>query len=315
MALALHKKPLLSERTTLRLGGHALAELCPASLRDLEEVPQLLEKIGGTPAILGRGSNILASDGELPLVLIAPKFTSAPQLLANELCPSAQQPTEEMTQENALRVHVGANVPLPLLLNFLQRAGASGLEGLSGIPGQVGGALAMNAGSYGCEINNCMESIELFSPDTGAMTVQANECNYGYRHFSVPKLGKAWFIMTGVTLRLTRKAPNAVQAAMQEAMAKKCASQPVQAHSAGCIFQNPAQGVSAGAVLENVGFRGKYLRSGQERGMRFSPVHANFLVNEGGGTAEEALELIHLAQEAVQKRYGYSLHMEVKWWH
>ena len=136
-------RPSLAERTTLRLGGTAIAELVLEDAADLAALPERLRALGGSPLILGAGSNILARDGDLPLVLLRPRFMRGPEIAGEK--------------DGKILVRVGAGVPLPRLLRFCAGQGLSGLEGLVGIPGSVGGAVAMNAGSFGtetCKISN-----------------------------------------------------------------------------------------------------------------------------------------------------------------
>ena len=126
-------RPSLAERTTLRLGGTAIAELVLEDAADLAALSGRLRALGGSPLILGAGSNILARDGDLPLVLVRPRFMQGPDIVGEK--------------DGKILVRVGAGVPLPRLLRFCVAQGLSGLEGLVGIPGSVGGAVAMNAGS------------------------------------------------------------------------------------------------------------------------------------------------------------------------
>ena len=138
-------RPSLAERTTLRLGGTAIAELILEDAADLAALPERLRALGGSPLILGAGSNILARDGELPLVLLRPRFMRGPEIAGGK--------------DGKILVRVGAGVPLPRLLRFCAGHGLSGLEGLVGIPGSVGGAVAMNAGSFGTETCKNIEFI------------------------------------------------------------------------------------------------------------------------------------------------------------
>ena len=127
--------PSLAERTSLHLGGRAIAELVLERAEDYPLLAERLQQLGGSPYIIGAGTNLLARDGELPVVLLRSAIKEGP----------------EIVWESEARAHVraGAGVPLPRLLGFCARRGLGGLEGLVGIPGSVGGAVAMNAGSYG----------------------------------------------------------------------------------------------------------------------------------------------------------------------
>ena len=153
MAIELLEGPWLKKRTTLRLGGKAIAEVVLRAREDLDELPSLLARLGGAPLVLGRGSNILAKDNDLPLLVVTPAFNKPCEIVAQD--------------ESSVLLDVQGYTALPALLKNLAERGLSGLEGLSGIPGTVGGAIAMNAGSYGNQFGECMEELEVFSPENG----------------------------------------------------------------------------------------------------------------------------------------------------
>ena len=288
--------PYLRERTTLRLGGRALAEVVVSREEDLPELPGLLKKLGAAPCVLGRGSNILAQDQDLPLALVTVDLGFAPAVI------------EDRGGEKLARV--GANQPLPGFLAWCAKNGLGGLEGLAGIPGTVGGAVAMNAGSYGCEIGSRLFAVRVFNPEKGLQTLPASELSLGYRHFSpCPPGGLApgWFVVVEAWFILTCAEPAGIKAAMDENLRKKAATQPISAASAGCVFKNPAPGVSAGKLLDEAGFKGKRLGD-----MLFSDLHANFLLNAGKGSSVQAMELLHEAIAHVYSNSGYKLEYEVK---
>ncbi|MDP2847469.1 MAG: UDP-N-acetylmuramate dehydrogenase [Humidesulfovibrio sp.] len=291
MTLALIHTPRLCERTTLRLGGPALAEAVVFAEADLDQLGKELSCLGGRPLALGAGSNLLAADGPSDLVLVRPVNNAVPQVV--------------QTGNSAL-VRVGAGFGLPRLLGLCQRLGLSGLEGLTGIPGKVGGAVAMNAGSYGVETGSLLTRVRLWTPEGGLIWREAKDCAFGYRHFDAG-LGSGFSVIWEAEFLLASDAPGAIRARMEATYAKKKAVQPVTARSAGCVFKNPA-GLPAGAgkLLDEAGMRGRVLG-----GMAFSSLHANFLVNLGGGTAAQALELLDLGRSAVRARFGVELETEV----
>ena len=169
---------------------------------------------------------------------------------------------------------------------------------------QVGLPLSMNAGSYGVETADVLTRVRLWTPGGGLVWRAASACAFGYRHFDA-NLGPGFSLVWEAEFRLTQSDPDAVRAKMREVYAKKKSSQPVTARSAGCVFKNPL-GHSAGRLLDEAGMRGKRLG-----GMAFSDVHANFLVNLGGGTAAQALELMEFGAHAVRARFGVELETEV----
>lgn len=293
--ITVRENPHLRELTTLRLGGAALALVSLEREQDLEALPETLWRLGGTPAVIGRGSNILADDRGLPWVLVRPAIKTGPEIVA--------------AAERVL-VRVGAGIALPRLLAWAAAAGLSGLEGLAGVPGAIGGAVAMNAGSYGCEIGQSLHALRVFSPMHGVVDLQPGGFVAQYRGMTLPGLdpAPAWWLACAATFSLTREKSDIIRARMDAWLARKRATQPVDARSAGCVFKNP-EGYSAGKLLDDAGFRGKRLG-----GMAFSGMHANFLVNEGEGTSAAALELLENARDAVRVQYGVMLQTEVKIW-
>jgi len=198
----------------------------------------------------------------------------------------------------------GAGARLPGLLGWAQKAGFTGLEGLTGVPGTVGGAVAMNAGSYGVEIGDLVTRVRVWSPTGGLVWVDRSQCDFGYRRFSpLPVPGKC--LVWEVELALKESDPKGVRRAMRDVYEKKKATQPVTARTAGCVFKNPPE-ESAGRLLDRAGLKG--VRLGH---MAFSDMHANFLVNLGGCTAADALALMDMGRERVKEQFGITLEPEV----
>ena len=289
--------PQLAKLTTLRVGGQARALVTLEKWDDLERLPWMLDYLGGhRVVVMGQGSNLLAHDGKLDIVLVRPVFSEEDK---------GPQRIGTLPDERVL-VNVGAGLPMRRLLNWAAEEGLGDITGLCGIPGRVGGAVAMNAGSYGCELGDVLHSVQVFSPEAGLRTVEKSACEIAYRHFAVPGTDEP-LIITGVVLALMPgHNPEVLQLTMRDVMARKKATQPVGAASAGCVFKNPP-GQSAGKLLDEAGFRGR-----QVGGMALSAMHANFLVNTGGGTATEALTLLAEARDAVCRLAGVELSFEVK---
>ncbi|EGB14854.1 UDP-N-acetylenolpyruvoylglucosamine reductase [Pseudodesulfovibrio mercurii] len=290
MALELTANPLLSERTTLRLGGPAVVEAVVRGEADLDDLSAFLVRETLPPFVIGAGSNLLATDGPLELALVRVADCPGPERVERD--------------GSTLIVRCGAGVRLPGLLGWAEKAGFSGLEGLTGIPGSVGGAVAMNAGSYGVEFGDLITRVRVWTPSGGLAWLDRNQCIFDYRHFSpVKRPGKC--LVWEVELALRESEPKAVRAAMRDVYRKKKATQPVTARSAGCVFRNPPD-KSAGKLLDKAGMKG--VRLGH---MAFSDVHANFLVNLGGGIAADALELMDMGRRRVEEQFGITLEPEV----
>ncbi|WP_029898299.1 UDP-N-acetylmuramate dehydrogenase [Desulfohalovibrio reitneri] len=277
----------LSERTTLGMGGTALAEVEVRTEADLAELPAVIQRLGGRPFVLGAGSNLLAMDGQLDVVLLRCAIGTGPERL------------------DATTVRVGGGVKLPRLLSWLAAQGLSGLEGLRGIPGSVGGAVAMNAGSWGVCLDDKLTRVRVWTSGEGARWLRRGQWEAAYRSFLVPGADEPLLVMDA-ELQLQEGDTGEIKAAMAEYFRRKKAVQPISARTCGCAFKNP-EGDSAGRLLDKAGFRG--VRVG---GAGFSEMHANFLVNLGEGTASEALELLELAENAVRQRFGIDLEREVR---
>lgn len=290
MVLDLIRNPSLKERTTLRLGGTAEAEVVLRDERDLDELSSFLTQTTLRPFVIGQGSNLLAPEGHMDMVLLSVDAHSGPDRVEK--------------QDDTLIVRAGADLRLPGLLGWAQKAGLTGLEPLTGIPGSVGGAVAMNAGSYATEIGDLITRVQVWTPTGGLQWIDKADCTFEYRHFScAAPAGK--YVIWAVELALKESSPKRVHAAMRATYTKKQATQPVTAWSAGCVFKNP-EGESAGRLLDQAGMKG--VRLGD---MAFSEVHANFLVNLGQGTSDHALELIEKGRAAVMDRFDITLETEV----
>ena len=287
------RNPSLSAITTLGLGGTCSLELTVSSRDDLAAMDDRIRELGLPVYVVGRGSNIFGLDGSHEAVLVRPAFTDGPAVLGDE------------TADGGVLVSCGAGISLPVLLAFLREKGLSGMEGLAGIPGTVGGAVAMNAGSFGTSTAESLDSVEIWSGGR-LVRLTPDACETGYRHFRPRGLAGSFLVVSAV-FRLSRSTSQDVAAGMQHNFQMKKSRQPITARSAGCVFRNPACGVSAGALLERAGFRGR--RKGS---VAPSEQHANFLVNLGGGTSSEALALLEEARTAVRAMAGVELDFEVR---
>ena len=304
--------PRMASLTSLHLGGRALALATFESAADLETLPEAADRIGGRVAMLGGGTNILAADGELPVVLVRCGMDEAPAVIGEDGGEAALSGALLHVSRNngcTRLVRVGAGVKLPRLLVWCMKHGLSGLEGMAGVPGDVGGAVAGNAGAHGMDMGTVLRSVDVFSPDRGFRTLGREDVRCEYRFFGLKDGGKPWFAISSIVLALRPAEPEAIRTALRDNIERKLRVQPVRSWSAGCVFKNPPEGTSAGKLLDEAGFRGKRLG-----GMCFSEIHANFLVNEGKGSADAALELIRSAQSAVWERFGIQLQTEVKLW-
>jgi UDP-N-acetylmuramate dehydrogenase len=277
-----------AELTSLRVGGAIDWVLSPETEAQAAAVVHEMDQAGIGWRALGSGSNILADDGDHRYVVLSLKELKGELEFAGE------------------RVSVPAGYSLPRLCVDAARQGLSGIEGLGGIPGTVGGALWMNAGAYGHEIGTVTETVRVAR---GGMVIDVPgaEIQWNYRHTSF----REGELLLGATLRLTHDDPEKIRARMDDAKSRRLATQPHGSRSAGCFFKNPPAGaVGTGKMIDDLGMKGSRRGSAV-----ISPVHANFIVTEGeGARAEDALALAEEVRERVKREHGIELEYEVELW-
>ncbi len=277
-----------AELTSLRVGGSIDWVLSPQTEQQAAALVHQLEQSGVAWRPLGSGSNVLADDGEHHYVIVSLKDLKSDPVFEGD------------------RVSVSAGYSLPRLCIDAARHGLSGIEGLNGIPGTVGGALWMNAGAYGQEIGTVVETVRVARG--GAVTgVPGSEVKWNYRHTSF----REGELLLGVTLTLQRDDPKLIAERMEKAKGQRMATQPHGARSAGCFFKNaPASPVGTGKMIDELGMKGT-----RRGGAVVSPKHANFIVTEGeNAKAADALELAEEIRERVKREHGIELEYEVELW-
>src|SRR2546421_6030137 len=264
-----------ADLTSLRVGGAVDWVLSPQSeeqaaalVHDLEQ-----QEIAWRP--LGSGSNVLADDGEHHYVIVSLKGLRADPVFEGN------------------RVSVSAGYSLPRLCIDAARHGLSGIEGLNGIPGTVGGALWMNAGAYGQEIGTVVDTVRV-ARGGRVIEVPGSEAQWNYRHTSF----REGEMLLGATLSLHLDDPQKISERMEKAKSQRMATQPHGSRSAGCFFKNaPASSVGAGKMIDDLGMKGT-----RRGGAVVSPKHANFIVTEGeDAKAEDALALAEEIRERVKR--------------
>jgi len=237
---------------------------------------------------LGSGSNVLADDGEHHYVIVSLKDLKADPVFESN------------------RVSVSAGYSLPRLCIDAARHSLSGIEGLNGIPGTVGGALWMNAGAYGQEIGTVVQSIRV-AREGRVHEMPGHEVQWNYRHTSF----REGELLLGATLVLHADDPKAIAERMEKAKSQRMETQPHGTRSAGCFFKNaPASPVGTGKMIDDLGMKGT-----RRGGAVVSPKHANFIVTEGEDVkAADALALAEEIRERVKRERGIDLEYEVELW-
>jgi UDP-N-acetylmuramate dehydrogenase len=276
----------LAPFTWFRAGGAAEVLIRPADQADLAQFLAALPR--DLPMhVLGACSNLIIRDGGLPGITVR---------LARGFNAVTVEADGVVTGAAALDVTVAEHAAA---------AGLTGVEFLSGIPGTIGGAVAMNAGAYGGDVASVLDWAEIVSREGSARRMSAADLAFAYRHAGLP----AGAVVTRARLRARRGAPAAIAARMAEIRAAREASQPVRARTGGSTFRNPAPGVSslkAWELIDAAGCRG--LTRG---GAVVSDKHCNFLINAGGATAADLEGLGEEVRRRVFATSGVSLDWEI----
>jgi len=277
-----------AELTSLRVGGAIDWVISPETEGQAATVVAALDAVPIAWRALGSGSNVLADDGEHHYVVLSLKELKGD------------------VKFDGVRVSVSAGYSLPRLCVDAARQGLSGIEGLGGIPGTVGGALWMNAGAYGHEIGTVTESVRV-ARDGLVAKIPGHSISWNYRRTSF----KEGELLLGATLILQPDDPEKIRERMEEAKSKRLSTQPHGGRSAGCFFKNPPESaVGTGKLIDEMGMKG------ERRGTAIvSPVHANFIVTDGeDARASDALQLAEEIRERVKREHGIDLEYEVELW-
>ncbi len=280
------KEEPMSRHTSFRIGGPARRLALPERGEQLVLLMSFAQEAGTTPLIVGNGTNLLVSDRGLDRLVI--DTTGLRQM--------------ERSEGNVLTAEAG--VPLARLADFACREGLAGLEFAHGIPGTLGGAVCMNAGAYGGEMKQVITSVTALFPEEGIRTLTAEELDFGYRHSLFSDHPDAVVLRAAVAL--TPGDPEEIRGRMQDFMARRKASQPLEFPSAGSTFKRPV-GHFAGTLIDQCGLKG--LTVG---GAQVSEKHAGFVINRGGATCADVKELIRQIQERVFAQAGVRLEPEVR---
>ncbi len=276
----------LAPFTWLRVGGPAQALFLPADEDDLAAFLQRLP-VEAPVTVLGVGSNVLVRDGGVAGVVIRlPGKTFG----------------EVVLDADGVGVIAGAAALDSSLARAAADAGLAGLEFFAGIPGTVGGALAMNAGCYGADTAGALLAAWGVDRSGERRAFSVAELGYGYRSSNPP----ASMIWTGAIFRARPGAPAAIRARMAEITASREASQPIRERTGGSTFKNPS-GRSAWKLIEDAGWKGRPLGPAM-----FSPLHANFLINTGEATAADLEKLAETVRAEVKTRSGLELEWEIR---
>jgi len=281
---------LLKDFTTFKIGGPAKSFLRPADISRLRRVIKNSRERGEKVLVLGAGSNILADDRGVDAVVIK----------LDAKCFQGINNYGEI-------VEVGAGKPLSQLLAYCVQKGLSGAEFLAGIPGTVGGALAMNAGislnKRKLAIGDLVERVLVLDYNNNLKVLERAKLKFGYRQSNLAK-----YVILGASFKLFPREPGFVKSKLSEYLSLRKAAQDWAWPNAGCVFKNP-ENDSAGRLIDSCGLKGRRIG-----GAQVSRKHANFILNVEHASSRDVLVLMREIKKTVKIKHKIILKTEIKIW-
>jgi len=274
----------MRQLTSLQVGGPADVVFFPKNLEELKRILKVAKRKKIPLFILGRGTNLIVRDKGIRGWVV-----------------SLTQGLRKVHFDGEL-VEAEGGLSLHQLVQYTIQKGLTGMEPFFGIPGTVGGGLAMNAGAWGAEIKDLVHSVTFLKEDGETVERPRSRLRFSYRYLSFPR---SWIILRG-KFHLKRGRKEEILEAVRSYSERRKRTQPIGYPSAGSIFKNPKEG-PAGKWIEEVGLKG--FRMGQAM---VSDRHANFIINQGKATAEEILNLMEWIERKVYEEKGISLEREVR---
>lgn len=276
----------MSKHTTFRTGGPAKLLVEPNSVDTLSEVLKACKAEGIKPIVLGNGSNVLVRDEGIDgVVIVMGDEFSKIEYAGNDL------------------VKVQAGAKLVDLCRFVLEYSLGGLEFAFGIPGTVGGAAYMNAGAYGGEMKDVIWVVNHMTLDGEKGSYQGSQLDFSYRHSAYVDSD---LIITSVIFHLEQDNAEGIKNNMDDVQRRRKAKQPLEYPSAGSTFKRP-EGYFAAALIDECGLKGYTVG-----GAQVSEKHAGFVINIGGATSKDVLELMEHVQKTVKEQKGVELEPEVR---
>ena len=275
----------MASHTTFRIGGPAAYFVKPETVEELRDILALCKEEGLPYFILGNGSNLLVGDKGFRGVVI--------QLYKN---------FDGLSIEGT-RVTAKSGAMLIRVAKEAGKAGLTGLEFASGIPGTIGGAMVMNAGAYGGEMKDVVTAVTVLTKDGDIKTLTGSEMNFRYRGSVVEDEG---YIVLETAMELKIGNLEEIQARIDELSLQRRTKQPIEYPSAGSTFKRP-EGYFAGKLIQDTNLRGY-----QVGGAQVSEKHCGFVINAGGATAADVMQLMQDVSDKVNAQFGVTLEPEVK---
>ncbi len=277
----------MDKYTTFRTGGKAELIVEPQNTEEIKKLVEIFSAFNTPYLVLGNGSNVLASDEGIavPIIHLGKRMSG---MEVFDSCMTAQ-----------------GGAALSAAASFAAEHSLSGLEFAAGIPGTVGGGVAINAGAYGGELKDVVEAVSFVGPDAVEYAVSAQEMEFGYRTSVLLDSG---CIITGVSFVLKHGIKEEIYEKMNELNRRRREKQPLEYPSAGSSFKRPV-GYFAGTLIEEAGLKGYAVGEAQ-----VSEKHAGFVINKGGATSADILAVMDHVQRTVMEKNGVMLEPEVRIW-
>lgn len=287
----------MSRHVSLRVGGPAEAFVKPNRPEEAATLLRWAWRNGIPHRVIGDGTNLLVRDDGIPGIVVV-----LTRCLGNIGLEGANG------DETTLRVEAGAR--LKTLCRFACDHGLGGMAFAAGIPGTVGGAVMMNAGTAAGAMADVLTAITLLSPDGSDITLPRERLSFRYRALNPPdsETGSPPVVIEAqLALSKSGKSSDLLRRETKALLRRRLERQPLRYPSAGCFFQNPPGHEPAGRLIDLAGLKGRRIGDAQ-----ISPMHANFLINRGGATAAQVLALSDLVRNTVLKRFNVLLEPEVR---
>ncbi len=276
----------MASHTTFKIGGAARLVTEPKSANEIAQIVQKCNELGVRYMAIGNGSNLLVDDGGIDacVILLGKNFSDV-----------------RLLDDTTIYAEAGAQ--LIKVCRLALEEGLTGLEFAYGIPGSCGGAAFMNAGAYGGEMKDVLYKCDHITADGEKGELCGDELDLSYRHSAYYNNG---CIVTGLYLKLKKGSKDEIKAKMDDLLGRRKDKQPLEFPSAGSTFKRP-EGYFAGALIEECNLKGATVG-----GAQVSEKHAGFVINKGGATCRDVLDLCKKVSDTVYKNKGVKLEMEIR---
>jgi UDP-N-acetylmuramate dehydrogenase len=282
--------------TSLRVGGPADLLVVPEDIDELQAILTWTQTEGIPLTLIGNGTNLVVRSAGIRGLVVSLKRA------CNRLSALDVAALQTVASGEPVRLHVGAGVPLARLLHLMMREELLGLTFAVGIPGTMGGAIAMNAGTDAGNTWDIVEGVTLLLPDGRLVDLARHAVSVGYRHADLPPQS----VVLEAVLRLIKGKANEVRPAVRQIYRNRVHSQPLSQPNAGSIFKNPP-GEKAGRLIDRLGLKGYRVGDAQ-----ISPKHANFIVNLGHASSDDVITVIEEVKARVHRQTNILLEEEVR---